>query len=77
MLTDHYAWGIFGTPYATAKEFYPDADYKIQYEDQYSGWAPSDWANHLGQYDKNADIWYKAASKVLKKEESDSKTGKK
>lgn len=75
--TDHYIWGIVAMPFASAKEFYSDADYKIQYEDQYSGWDPSDWGNHLGQYDKNADIWYKAVSSVLKKEKNNDKKSKK
>jgi RHS repeat-associated protein len=66
--TDHYIWGLVAAPFASAKEFYPDADYKIEYEDQYSGWSPSDWANHLGQYDKNADVWYPSAQKTMKKE---------
>jgi hypothetical protein len=66
-LTDHYLWGIVAAPFAPFKEFYPDADHKIQYEDKLTGIKPYNWANHVGQSDENADAWYPDVQKVIKK----------
>ena len=66
--TDNYFFGIIAAPFAAAKEFYKDADYKIEYKDQFTGWDTGSMGNHLGHEDKNADVWYPAVEKLLKKE---------
>ena len=65
-LTDHYIWGIIAVFFTPAQEFYNDADYKVEYSDQFKE-GPCSYSNHCGQEDENVKVWYPAIEKLLKK----------